>query len=89
MGGVSMSGGMIGSRFGQPRAQVAVNAANAVVDGQRLAPTVCEICFWKCRLVDALDGKPWKITGNPEDPNCNGRLCPRDWRIGHIWMTNG
>lgn len=41
-------------------------------------PTVCEICFWQCAgWVHTIDGKPWKITGNEEDPNCNGRLCPR------------
>ena len=28
-------------------------------------------------LSDSIDGKPWKITGNQADPNCNGRLCPR------------
>ncbi len=41
-------------------------------------PTVCEICFWQCAgWVHTIDGKPLKITGNEEDPNCNGRLCPR------------
>ncbi|HIE57412.1 MAG TPA: nitrate reductase, partial [Anaerolineales bacterium] len=41
-------------------------------------PTYCEICFWKCAgWVHKKDGKPWKITGNPEDPNSNGRFCPR------------
>ncbi len=41
-------------------------------------PTVCEICFWQCAgWVHTIDGKPWKITGNEDDPNCNGRLCPR------------
>ncbi len=41
-------------------------------------PTVCEICFWQCAgWVHTIDGKPWKITGNENDPNCNGRLCPR------------
>ena len=41
-------------------------------------PTYCEICFWKCAgWVHKKDGKPWKITGNPDDPNSNGRFCPR------------
>jgi len=40
--------------------------------------TYCEICFWQCAgWVYTLDGKPWKIIGNNEDPNCNGRLCTR------------
>ncbi len=43
-----------------------------------LTPTVCEMCFWQCAgWVHTIDGKPWKITGNPADPNCHGRLCPR------------
>ena len=41
-------------------------------------PTYCEICFWKCAgWVHKKNGKPWKITGNPDDPNSNGRFCPR------------
>ncbi len=43
-----------------------------------ITPTYCEICFWKCAgWVYKVDGKPWKIVGNKEDPNCYGRLCPR------------
>lgn len=41
-------------------------------------PTYCEMCFWKCAgWVYKKDGKPWKIIGNPDDPNSNGRFCPR------------
>jgi thiosulfate reductase/polysulfide reductase chain A len=41
-------------------------------------PTYCEICFWKCAgWTYTVDGKPWKIEGIENDPNCNGRLCPR------------
>lgn len=41
-------------------------------------PTVCEICFWKCGAIAHLeDGRLWKLEGNPADPLCNGRLCPR------------
>lgn len=42
-------------------------------------PTYCEVCFWKCAGWTYLNekGKPWKIIGNDDDPNCNGRLCPR------------
>ncbi|MGE5318154.1 MAG: molybdopterin-dependent oxidoreductase, partial [Chloroflexota bacterium] len=45
----------------------------------RQIPTYCEVCFWKCAAwahVDA-NGKVLKVTGNPADPQCNGRLCPR------------
>ena len=41
-------------------------------------PTFCDVCFWKCGvLAHVRDGKVWKLTGNPEDPLCRGRLCPR------------
>ncbi len=42
-------------------------------------PTYCEVCFWKCAgwVYKDSDGKLWKITGNSNDPLCNGRLCPR------------
>lgn len=41
-------------------------------------PTFCDICFWKCNAVAHLrGGKLTKITGNPKDPLCEGRLCPR------------
>ncbi len=42
-------------------------------------PTYCEVCFWKCAgwVHKDEEGKIRKITGNEEDPHCNGRLCPR------------
>jgi thiosulfate reductase / polysulfide reductase chain A len=42
-------------------------------------PTYCEVCFWKCAgwVYKDQNGKIWKITGNDQDPLCNGRLCPR------------
>ena len=53
-------------------------AALADLSNVTRTPTVCEMCFWQCAgWVHAVDGKPWKITGNADDPNCNGRLCPR------------
>lgn len=43
-----------------------------------VVPTACEICFWKCGVLAHVEGdKIWKLTGNPEDPLCRGRLCPR------------
>lgn len=49
-----------------------------VVDLKR-TPTYCEVCFWKCAgwVYKTSEGKIWKIIGNDEDPNCNGRFCPR------------
>ena len=45
----------------------------------RRVPTYCEVCFWKCAGWAHVteDGKIQKITGNDDDPQCNGRLCPR------------
>ena len=41
-------------------------------------PTVCNMCFWSCAAkVHTRGERLWKITGNPEDPHCEGRLCTR------------
>ena len=47
--------------------------------GWRRVPTYCEVCFWKCAgwTYVTPEGKIQKITGNIDDPQCNGRLCPR------------
>lgn len=39
----------------------------------------CEVCFWNCALWAYTDknGEIWKLIGHEDDPNCNGRLCPR------------
>jgi thiosulfate reductase / polysulfide reductase chain A len=48
-------------------------------DTLRRVPTYCEVCFWKCAgwAHVTKDGDIKKITGNDDDPQCNGRLCPR------------
>lgn len=46
--------------------------------GIRQIPTFCDICFWKCGAIASVrGGQLWKIEGNPADPLCHGRLCPR------------
>jgi thiosulfate reductase/polysulfide reductase chain A len=42
-------------------------------------PTYCEVCFWKCAAWAYVtpEGSIQKIIGNADDPQCNGRLCPR------------
>lgn len=52
--------------------------AKLVVDLKR-TPTYCEVCFWKCAgwVYKTSEGKIWKIVGNDEDLNSNGRFCPR------------
>jgi thiosulfate reductase/polysulfide reductase chain A len=47
-------------------------------EGDRIVPTFCELCFWKCGvLAHVRDGRVTKLVGNPEDPLSGGRLCPR------------
>ncbi|MEZ5966312.1 MAG: molybdopterin-dependent oxidoreductase [Planctomycetota bacterium] len=44
----------------------------------RTVPTFCDVCFWKCGAIASVrGGRLWKIEGNPDDPLCRGRLCPR------------
>jgi thiosulfate reductase/polysulfide reductase chain A len=47
-------------------------------DGDRVVPTFCELCFWKCGLLAHVkNGRVTKIQGNPEHPLSRGHLCPR------------
>jgi thiosulfate reductase/polysulfide reductase chain A len=47
-------------------------------DGDRVVPTFCELCFWKCGvLAHVRNGRVTKIVGNPKHPLSKGRLCPR------------
>jgi len=80
LSGLAVGGGLwkgLSALTSQPA--VAGPALTGAVDGAlTMTPTVCEICFWKCAgWVYSIDGQPWKVTGNIDDPNCNGRLCPR------------
>ncbi|MCZ4695385.1 nitrate reductase [Ancylomarina euxinus] len=51
-------------------------------------PTYCEVCFWKCAgwVYKDENGRIKKIIGNNDDPNCNGRFCPRG--TGGVGMYN-
>ncbi len=47
-------------------------------EGEKVVPTFCEICFWKCGvLAHVKDGRVTKIVGNPAHPLSRGKLCPR------------
>jgi len=47
-------------------------------DGERIVPSFCELCFWKCGiLAHVKNGRVTKIKGNPKDPLSQGHLCPR------------
>ncbi|MGD9899374.1 MAG: molybdopterin-dependent oxidoreductase [Calditrichaceae bacterium] len=74
--GVGTGGVMVGSSMLHA---LDFGSLGAVTEGAMdRTPTYCEICFWKCAgWVYKKDNKPWKIVGNPDDPNSNGRFCPR------------
>lgn len=56
----------------------APDVADPHTDGDRVVPTFCELCFWKCGvLAHVKDGRVTKIVGNPAHPLSLGRLCPR------------
>lgn len=80
LGGVAVGGGLLKAFFNAETHEVyAAPALTGFTNGAAtLSPTVCEICFWQCAgWVHSVNGQPWKITGNVDDPNCHGRLCPR------------
>lgn len=80
LGAVAAGGGVLKAFVDANRHEVlAAPALTGFTDGPvTLTPTVCEVCFWQCAgWVHTVNGQPWKITGHPADPNCNGRLCPR------------
>ena len=48
------------------------------VKADKVVPTFCEICFWKCGVLAHIkDGRVVKLEGNPKHPLSNGKLCPR------------
>ncbi len=78
LGGLALSGSIAKKVFSEDASWNAPALTGHREGKLKLTPTFCEICFWKCAgWVHTIDGEPYKITGNSEDPNCNGRLCPR------------
>lgn len=67
------------NKFGIGLPLFAGEKADGKTGETRLIPTYCEVCFWKCAAWAHVDenGRVLKVTGNPDDPQCNGRLCPR------------
>ncbi|MBI4820428.1 MAG: molybdopterin-dependent oxidoreductase [Deltaproteobacteria bacterium] len=54
------------------------NAVASDVKPDRVVPTFCELCFWKCGLLAYVkDEQVYKLEGNPLHPLSNGKLCPR------------
>jgi thiosulfate reductase / polysulfide reductase chain A len=53
-------------------------AGDRTVTPDRVVPTFCELCFWKCGVLAYVkDEKVYKLEGNPKHPLSNGKLCPR------------
>ena len=72
--GAAVAGGLTTDWYGR----YANPIADPGTDGDRVVPSFCELCFWKCGiLAHVKDGRVTKIKGNPKDPLSNGHLCPR------------
>ena len=73
-GALALGSGLVTDWWGLP----AHAHADPGTDGDKVVPTFCELCFWKCGvLAHVKDGRVTKIVGNPKHPLSNGRLCPR------------
>lgn len=78
LGAATLAGGMARWVTGAP-ASKAVSSGLKQASSRRKTPTYCEVCFWKCAGWSHVseNGQIQKIIGNADDPQCNGRLCPR------------
>ncbi|MCK9413143.1 MAG: molybdopterin-dependent oxidoreductase [Prolixibacteraceae bacterium] len=72
LGATALTGGVANLVIG-------ASSTKSTGTGLRKVPTYCEVCFWKCAGWAHVtpDNKIQKITGHADDPQCNGRLCPR------------
>lgn len=71
-GAVAAFGGSLVPLKGAEAAEAPEASATKVV------PTICEMCGVKCGvLAHVKDGRVWRLTGNPKDPQSGGRLCAR------------
>lgn len=73
-GAAAVGTGLVTEGWGLDRSR----GADPGTEGDRVVPTFCELCFWKCGvLAHVKDGTVTKIEGNPAHPLSRGRLCPR------------
>jgi len=73
VGAAAASAGLFA--FTRPAAALANDTA---VIPDRVVPTFCELCFWKCGVnAYVKDEQVYKLEGNPKHPLSNGKLCPR------------
>lgn len=75
--GATVLGGLAAS-YGLLPSPTAHGAQDESVIPDRVVPTMCELCFWKCGVnAYVKDEKVYKLEGNPLHPLSNGKLCPR------------
>ena len=80
----ALGSGLTTEWWGMDKYQV----SNPGTEGDRIVPTFCEMCFWKCGvLAHVRDGRVTKIEGNPGHPLSRGRVCPRG--LGGIGQLHG
>ncbi len=69
--------GSLGATLGGCLPWPSVHAQEGIV-ADRVVPTTCEMCFWKCGVEAHVRGdEVVALTGNPHHPLSRGRLCPR------------
>ncbi len=74
VGAAAVGGGLLSRWYGLDDDPV----PDPGTDGERVVPTFCELCFWKCGvLAHVRNGRVTKIVGNPAHPLSRGHLCPR------------
>ena len=78
LGATALTGVVVNRVVGTNVSKTSSSALRPPPGGRRV-PTYCEVCFWKCAgWTHVLEnGQIQKIVGNGDDPQCNGRLCPR------------
>ncbi len=77
LGAAAIAGSTIKWAMGSSSQNISIGS-QSLAFGKKI-PTYCEVCFWKCAgwTYVTPNNQIQKITGNADDPQCNGRLCPR------------
>ena len=78
LGAAALTTGLANWVVGSASSKNSSNGSQSLAYGKKVA-TYCEVCFWKCAgwAYVTPNGQIQKIIGNDDDPQCNGRLCPR------------
>ena len=78
LGATALTTGLVNWVTGASSSSELSKGSQSLLSGKQV-PTYCEVCFWKCAGWAHVtpNNQIQKITGNNDDPQCNGRLCPR------------